>query len=385
MSLFEKIFPKQSVDAATAGYLTTLTGYQPIFRSYGGGIYEAELCRASIHAIATHCSKLKPVVSGTRQDLQKILEFQPNPYMDTTKFLYKLATILETENTAFIVPLYDKYYQRIIGFYPVRPSKAEVREKNSKIYIVFEFPGGQRGVIEFENVGILTKFFYKDDFFGEKNDVLASTLNLLYTQKQGIEEGIKQSATIRFLGKLGTALKPADIEAERKRWVASNLSADNNGGIALFDTKYSDVKQIDSKPYIIEASQIEAVKSNVFDYFGVSEEILRNNFTPDQWAAFYEAKVEPFALQLSLVLSNMLFTAEQRVRGNQIQFTANRLQYASTSEKLSVVSALIDRGIITRNDAREIFNMEPIDGGDNHLLLAEYIDPDSVAKDTNDE
>ena len=385
MSLFSRLFPREAADEATAGYIKTLTGYQPVFRSFNGGIYEAELCRASIHAIATHCSKLKPVVSGVRKDLQTILEFQPNPYMDTTKFLYKTATILETENTAFIIPIYDEYYTKIVGFYPVQPSQAEVREKNGKEYVVFHFAGGQRAAIEREHVGIMTKFYYKHDFFGENNAALGTTLDLLYTQQQGIKEGIKQGATIRFLGKLGTTLKPSDIEAERKRWVSTNLDISNNGGMAIFDAKYSDVKQVNSSPYIIDSAQIKAIQGNVFDYFGVNEKVLDNSFSPQEWAAFYEAKIEPFALQLSLVLSNMLYTAEQKVRGNSVQFTSNRLQYASTSEKLNVAEKLLDRGVLSRNEAREIFNMEPIEGGDEYIIRGEYWNAsDKIAQESEE-
>jgi len=372
MSLFSMLFPRHSVNDATAGYIQTLTGYQPVFRSFKGGIYESELCRASIHAIATHCSKLKPIVKGARKDLQTILEFQPNPYMDTTKFLYKIATIVETENTAFIVPIYDQYFQKIIGFYPVQPSQAEIRERDGKEYVVFRFSNGNKGAIERENVGVMTKFFYKHDFFGESNEALAPTLDLLSVQQQGIKEGIKAGATIRFLAKLCSTLKPDDIETERKRWVKTNLDISNNGGVAVFDAKYSDVKAVDSKPYIVDPNQIETIQNNVFDYFGVNEKILQNNFAPEEWAAFYEAKVEPFSLQLSLVLSNMLYTAEQKTRGNSVQFTSNRLQYASTSEKLAVAEKLLDRGVLSRNEAREIFNMEAIEGGDDYIIRGEY-------------
>lgn len=382
MGLYELLFPKKAVAEVTAGYFKTLTAYQPVFHNFAGGLYEAELCRAAVHAFATHASKLKPVVSGARRDLQKILEFQPNPYMDTTKFLYKTATILECENTCFIAPIYDKYYQQIVGFYPVQPSQAEVREKKDGTpCLVFKFANGKNAAIEFNRVGILNKFFYKSEFFGESNRALQSALDLMYTQKQGIKEGIKQSATIRFLAKLQNTLKPADIEAERKRWVSTNLGADNNGGIALFDAKYSDVKPIESKPYVVDPEQIKVVQGSVYKYFGTSEAILENKFSPDEWAAFYEAKVEPFALQLSLVLSNMLFTPEQKVRGNAVQFTANRLQYASTSEKLAVVQQLTDRGIMNRNEAREVFNLEPITGGDNYIIRGEYYNADQKVKD----
>ena len=370
MGIFSSLFPKQSVDIATAGYLQTLIGYQPVFRSFNGGIYEADLCRSAIDAIATHTAKLRPIVTKDSK-LQTLLEYQPNPWMDTFKFLYKLRTILEIENTAFIVPLYDKYGE-ISGFYPVQPTQAEIREKNKKTYVVFTFANRKRAAIEFERVGILNKFFYRSEFFGENNHALYPTLDLMKTQEQGIKEGIKQGATVRFLGKLAQALKASDIEAERKRWMKDNLSLENSNGIALFDTKYSDVKQINAQPYTIAAAEVETVQNNVYNYFGVNKKILQNSFTGDEWAAFYEGKVEPFALQLSLVLTNMLYTPVQKSHGNAVALTANRLQYATVNEKLRVVQGLADRGMLTPNEGREIFNLEPRDGGDKFYIRAEY-------------
>ena len=371
MSIFSSLFPKQSVEIATAGYLQTLVGYEPVFRSFNGGVYEAGLCRAAIHALATHSAKIRPVVTKDK-NLQTILEYQPNPWMDTFKFLYKVRTILECENTAFIIPIYDRYYEKIIGFYPVQPSKAEIRDRNNKKYVVFTFANHKQAAIEFERVGILNKFFYKNEYFGENNSALYPTLDLLKTQEQGIKEGIKQGATVRFLGKLAQALKPSDLEAERKRWAKDNLSLENSNGIALFDTKYSDVKQITSQPYAIAASEIEAVQNSVYNYFGANKKVLQNSFTSDEWSAFYEGNIEPFALQLALVLTNMLYTPVQKSHGNRVEMTANRLQYASVTDKLKVVQGLMDRGILNRNEGREIFNLDPIEGGDEFYIRAEY-------------
>ena len=50
------------------------------------------------------------------------------------------------------------------------------------------------------------------------------------------------------MAKLANIFKSDDIEAERKRFVETNLMADNNGGVLIFDNKYADVKQIVSKP-----------------------------------------------------------------------------------------------------------------------------------------
>ena len=373
MGLFERLFPRRLVDQTTGGYLKTLTGYQPVFRSFRGGIYESELCRDSIHAIANQIGKLTPEIFGARQDLRNVLTWQPNPWMNTYQFLYKLATYYETENTAFIIPLYDDYFQRIVGFYPLMPSQAELREnKRGEPCIVFKLGSGEQTAIELNHVGILSKFLYKQDLFGENNAPLLETVDLLSMQKQGMTEGIKQGATIRFLGKLAQALKPADIEAERQRWAKGNLSIDNNNGIALFDAKYSDVKQVTAQPYMVDKDQVNAVEANVFDHFGVTRKILQNEFSSADWNAFYDGKIEPFAMQLSMVITNMLFTSEQKTRGNYVQFSSDRLEYATIEEKLKVITEMTDRAMMTPNTAARIMHLPTWDGGDTYIIRGEY-------------
>lgn len=381
MGLFEKIFPKSDTKKELNRYFLTLGGYQPVFNSFAGGVYEAELCRAAVHTFATQISKLKPEIVGTAYgNLNHILQYQPNPWMDTTKFLYKLATILETENTAFIVPLYREDMQTVNGFYPIRPSMAEVREdKSGNPFLVFSFlNNGKKAALELENVGIMTKFFYKNDFFGEDNNALKPTMELINVQNTGIAEGVKQSASVRFIAKLANVLHSDDLNAEQARFREANLSSSNNGGVLMIDQKYEDVKPIESKPYIVDAGQIQQIKNNVFTYFNVTEKVIQNDFTDESWNAYYEGKIEPFALQLSLVLSNMLFTKREIACGNKVILTANRLQYASNETKLSIVTQLFDRGMLSLNEGLEIFNMAPVEGGDKRYIRKEYAEVEKL-------
>ena len=380
MGLFEKIFKRPSMEQVR-GYFKMLSGYTPIFTTYEGGVYEMELTRAAIHAIATQCSKLKPEIRGSAyKELGRRLQFKPNSFMDTTKFLYRLATILHVQNTAFIVPITDETGENITGYYPILPSMCEVVEYQGEPWLRYTFSTGQKAAIEFSRVGIMTQFQYKNDFFGENNKALYPTMQLIHTQNQGIIEGVKQSANIRFMARLANIFKPADIAAERKRFTEENLSAENNSGVLMFDNKYADVKQIHSRPFIVDSAQMEFIKANVFNYFGVNEKILQNNFNEDEWNAFYEGKIEPFAIQLSLVMTNMTFTEREIAFGNQIIFTANRLQYASNQSKLNIVTQLFDRGFITHNEGREIFNMSPIEGGDKYYIRKEYAEVSNLAE-----
>ena len=383
IGIFENIFKKQPTEQQQMnGYFKTFSAYNPAFSSYEGGLYEMELTRAAIHSFANFCSKLKPEITGNAyKNLEKTLQFKPNPFMDTTKFIYRIATILSVQNTAFIVPITDLYTDYIVGYYPILPSMCEILEYQGEPWLRYTFNNGQKAVIEFNRVGVLTQFQYKDDFFGESNNVLNPTMQLINTQNQGIIEGVKNSANIRFMAKLTNILKPADITAERKRFTTDNLSNDNNGGVLMFDNKYADVKQIESKPFIVDDKQMAIIKNNVFNYFGTNEEILQNKYNEEQFNAYYEGKIEPFALQLSLVMSNMTFTQKELSFNNQIIFTANRLQYASNNTKLQVSSQLFDRGILTTNQVMDIWNMARVEDGDKYYIRREYAEISEIGKD----
>lgn len=384
VGLFSNIRKKETMQKGIEEYFNMINGYVPVFTSFEGSIYEMELTRAAVHSFATHVSKLKPEVKGSGNEmLERKLQYKPNPLMDTKKYLYRLATIYMVDNNVFIAPLYDQYFN-ITGYYPLLSSRTKVVTEDGVKYLRYDFGLGSHGAVELSNAGLMNQFQYKDELYGSSNCVLQPTLELINTQNQGIIEGVKNSASIRFMGKIAQALKPKDLKEERQRFMEDNLSAENNGGILLFDSKYEDIKQIDSKPFVVNPIQMSQIKENVFTYFGTNENILQNKFTSDQWNAYYEGKIEPFAIEASLVHTNMTFNERQIAYGNQIIFTANRLQYLSNSEKLSTVTQLFDRGFITHNQGLEIFNMAPVDNGDTRYIRKEYAITDNYSKEGDD-
>lgn len=372
MGLFDRIFgrrPRRDAD----GVFRTLTAYAPVYTSWGGQIYESELCRAAIHARATHISKLVVQVQGSaRPRLQTRLRSGPNEWQTWGQFLYRLSTILDVQNTAFIVPVLDRYGEAS-GVFPVLPSRCEVVEYQGEPWLRYRFQNGQYGSMEMSSCGILTKFQYQDDFFGENNRALTPTMELINIQNQGISEGVKSASTFRFMAKMGNFSKPEDLARERERFSRENLQT-GSGGILLFPNTYTDIQQIKSSPFVVDSAQMESIRKNVFDYFGVNEEVLQNRAFGDAWSAFYEGAIEPFAVQFSDVLTRMLFTERERAAGALVMATANRLQYMSNTDKLSVSSQMADRGIMNRDEIREIWNLPPLPNGEGqaYTIRGEY-------------
>lgn len=350
-----------------------LDGYTPVFHRWGRDIYESELVRSAIHTRATHISKLKVETNGAaRPALQRKLAHGPNEFQTWSQFLYRLSTLLDVHNTAFICPVYDEYGEPS-GVYTPLPARCEIVQYDGVPYLRYEFGWGEKAAVELAYCGIMTKHQYRSDFFGETNHALFPTMELINIQNQGIEEGVKSAASYRFMAKLSNFSKPDDLAKERKRFTAENFARDaEGGGLLLFPNTYSDIKQIEVKPWVVDNDQMQTIRDSVFEYFGVNEDVLTNKAYGDAWSAFYEGAIEPFAVQFSEVMTKMLFTLREQSQGNLVMVTANRLQYLSNNDKLNVSAQMLDRGIMSINDVREIWNLPPVEGGDERIIRGEY-------------
>lgn len=380
MALFDKIFGRKP-DEPKGQYMgewKLLNGYAPVFRRFGGSIYESALVRAAINTIATQCGKLKVEIAGSaKPSLQTKLRRAPSELQTWSQFMTRLASILYIHNTAFIVPIFDQYGETS-GIYTVLPDRCEVVQykvgKEIKPYLRYKFRWGETAAVELENCGIMTRFQYKSDLFGENNDALMPTMDLALIQDQSIKESAKNAASYKFMAKVTNFTKTADLKNERLRFSKENFAKDaEGGGVLLFPNTYTDIQQIKTSTFTISADQEKLLRESVYNYFGVNEAVMQNKAYGDAWSAFYEGVVEPFAIQFSEVLTKMLFTFREQAQGAKVTATANRLQFMTNADKLNVSAQMLDRGLMSVNEIREMWNLAPVDGGDERLVRAEYI------------
>lgn len=377
MGLFDLIFrPQKNKEEKKAlegskGLFQTLTAYKPVFHDWRGSIYESQLIRSAIEARARHISKLKFEATGSaRPSLISKLKQGPSQWQTWPQFLARTSTILDIHNTAFIVPIRNDDME-VTGYYPALPTKCEVIDYKDEPWVRYKFAHGDIGAVRASECVVLTQHQYKNDWFGETNAALEPTLQLVDLNNQGIKEAITNGATYRFWGRVGNFSKADDLKREQERFDAANF-ADEGGGILLFPNTYTDLHQFENSPYTVDADQQKLIADNVYNYFGVNEDVLQNKAYGDSWSAFYEGAVEVFSLALSEGLTKAMFTERERSLGNEVMFTANRLQYLSNADKLNVSAQLIDRGIMSINDVREIWNLPPVEDGDIRVIRGEY-------------
>ena len=365
MGLFEKLFGKKAQDSPAnvkvQHTFQLLDGYVPTFHTWNGSVFESDLIRAALDAHGRHAAKLQFNISGSaKPNLASRLKVQPNPYQTWSQFQYRTAVILYARNTAFLVPTRGEYGEPngVIG---IVPQRWELVEYNGTPYIRFTLENNKRLACSLYEVGILTRYQYRSDLFGESNEAMKAVLDLIAMQRQGITEGIKNGASYRFSAQSDNWATDEDLASEMERFNKFTFqNKKTSGGMILFPNTYKNVTQLKQEAYKVDADQQALIKANVYDYFAVNEDIIQNKAYGDAWLAFYEGAVEWLAIQLSDVMTRMFFTERERQFDNKIFFTSNRLQYMSNADKLNAVSQLADRGLATRNELREILNLAPL-------------------------
>ena len=362
MGLIDRIFGRTPKSVPADSRFETLTAYQPAFRSWGGQIYESELVRAAVDAKARHVGKLQYKMTGTaRQKLYTATKTAPNPWYTWPQFLERCSNIYDVQNNLFIVPLTD-ITGEVCGFFPALPSACEVVDRSGEPYLKYTFVNGQKRSVPLRRCAVITRHQLKDDFFGEKNTALIPTMELVNMVNQGIMEGVKNGATFRFMAQLAGKAFDEDLRRERERFDRNNFQS-GGGGLLLFGNQMTNIQQLKQEGFKVDAEQMKLIQDNVSRYFGVSQKIMTNEATGDELDAFYNGAIEPFAIKLSDGMTRMVFSERERNGGNAITFAGDRLQYMNISAKISMAQQLGDRGILTIDEIRALFNYDPLPDG----------------------
>ena len=366
-SIFKTIFgDKRGEETVTKTQLEMLNSYNPYFSTASENIYDSKVARTCIDRIATHCAKLIPRhIQGNMSrlidgDINYLLQHRPNPIMNTYDFIYKTISMLYTDSNAFVFIQKDsKGY--IEAFYPVLAVTYDLLQgKENKTYLQFQFINGKTYTIPYLDLIHLRLFYNKHDIYGTSNRILKTDLETALTTSEGIKNAIRTSNNLKGILKFtNTMLKPKDIKENKDAFVKDFLSMENTSGIASLDAK-AEFEPLNLKPITLDKAQMEQVNYNIYDYFGISENVIRNHFTDDEWNAFYEGVIEPRAMQMSYEFTNKIFSDEAIREGHKIVFTANRLQYQSLDKKIKLLQQTLPYGIWTKDAVLEILDLPPI-------------------------
>ncbi|MCC8067872.1 MAG: phage portal protein [Clostridiales bacterium] len=369
-----------------------VTAWGEYYMAWDGKLYKSDIIRACIRPKVKAIGKLvakhiQEDANGLKVDqkprIAMLLKY-PNPYMTEQVFLEKMATQLCLSNNAFALIVRDDN-----GFpvqmYPVPASMAEaVWNDQGELYIRFTYQNGKTGLFRYSDILHLRQDYNDNDIFGSSPaPALTQLMECVGVIDQGIVKAIKNSGVIRWLLKFTQSMRPEDIQNNVKTFVNNYLTYESETfGAAGVDSK-ADAIQIKPNDYVPNATLTDRITERIYSFFNTNKNIVQSSWTENEWTAYYEAEIEPVAIQFGECLTERLFSRRERSCGNRIVFEASNLQCASLSTKLNFVQ-LWDRGIFNANEIRAIFNMAPIPSGDQYYVRLDNAPVDGTQTQTEE-
>lgn len=383
MSIFDRLFKRNK--SVTSNHMIEESSS---FSVFSGDAYSNDIFREGVDAIARNAGKLKgshviKYKDHNREDgdckINRLLQVRPNPYMSAYDFIYKLVTRLYLYNNSFAYIDRDDR-GNVVGLYPITASHVDLLgDQNNRVYCSFTLKSGRQIILPYEDIIHLRRFFNDDEILGADNSAIIPGLELAQTQNEGLVNSIKSGASIRGILKFTQIMAPEKMRKEKDAFIADYLQIENDGGIVATDQK-TDYQPIESKPIILNADQTKAIRDKIFDYLGVTEEIVSSSYTEDQFSAFYESTIEPIATALSQEMTAKIFTEREQAFGNEIIFESGRLQFTSNQTKVNLIAQLVPLGLLTINQALEVLNLPGVEDGDRRLQALNMIDANQANK-----
>lgn len=391
---------KRKKKVGLVDYYKVMSDLKLPFVPFGNSITNSDVVKICIDRIASQCAKLKGryikvdengVQTEKKGDISFILKYKPNELMTPFQFLYKVVSLLLLNDNAFVYPLYDKETLRLKALYPLNPIMVEPFEDEShSYYLKFYFSDGSNYTLPYENIIHLKRFYDGNAFFGGSSSIgsheaLLKTLKINDSLLQGVESGMLSSFQIKGLLKINGMLKESDKQKQIDEFNRAIKKANSDeSAIVPVDAK-AEYTPLNVEPKLVDDKTLDFLQSKILDYFGVSKAVFSGEYDENEFNAFYEATIEPLAIQLSETFSLGLLTNNELERGEEILFFSERLQYASWNTKVAAIEKLMGLGIMSLNESRALLGLEPIEGGNKRLQSLNYVDASKANKYQVDE
>lgn len=388
--LFQSIFGKRPTGDGGSNLpaFRLLSSFDSSFTPFSGRAWDIATVRAAVDAWARNAAKIQPRhirrASGRREDMSdyinRLLQSKPNTYMTAYAFYYRVAAQFAVYNNAFILPVFDG--GKITALYPINASRVDLVEYMGQMYARLTFATGSVYTVPYEQIIHLRRHYLDNDIFGDNNTPLTPTLETADSFNKSMSKFAKLVSVIRGILKANSVTKQEDLNSRRDDFIRDNLRMETNGaGVIVIDNKY-EYTPITQKETPLPVGQLEFVRREIYDYFGVNEDIVQNKADAEKMDAFYRGQLAPFYMQLAQGLTNALFTEREQGFGNEIVCELDRIQFETLDKRVSAAQFLTNIGAVSLDQVLDIFGFPPIGGeeGARRVQTLNMVNADIIDK-----
>lgn len=378
MGLFDKIFAKKLIKQFNLG---TLDEISPSFSAFGKDFMQSEIFSSCINTNAAYASKLK--VSSIREtvdgkisdypEMDWLLQYRPNPTMNAATFYERLNSYYWLFANAFVYIEKD-ITGKIIGFWSIDPSTARFAQStyNKEWFIKFTLNGDEL-TVPYNNIIHIARNVLENDMFGDSNSSILQVLNLINTNYQGIENAIKTSAVVRFMGEVSTKMGKRELRKLAKDFTEDYLKINTKDpvGIAMVDSLIKITPITNNTQRTANFQEQNNFDVKVYRYLHCPEKIVASTATEDERIAYVDSTLEPFMNKLAQEMTAKIFSKKEIGFKNRIKVEYDKLENMTMKTKLEYVNTIRELGVTTLGEIGDILGLKVPKEQMNKVLISQ--------------
>ena len=335
-------------------------------RSYASKIYDIPEVRTAIECFSDIFSSIPKYVERVDRNgnityfetaTSRVLTLRANPLQNATQFWKDVTTRLMLDNNVFIEPIFDYSTGELSELYVLPRDNFQLELDGSIARVKF---------LTINKTYNLANLIYLNRFAsiagGARNNLGLYETVIQALAQQAIDITNPKKVKALLTGKLGTSgnLKPTD-----KQGTMSDLKANldsNVNGIAYLDSQWG-VTPINWQENDVNRELMQFVVNIVYNYFGITQEIINNKAQEIEFQLFVKNRIEPIAQQIEQEFTSKIFTKREIEFGNRIEFDTFSLSVSTLQAKTALFGVGLRQGVLNIDDAREMIGLAPLPDG----------------------
>ena len=283
--------------------------------------------------------------------VQRILAVRPNQYNTPQSFVNVVVTRLLVNGYAYIYPEWEG--KNLKGLYPLPFTSHSIeKDQAGQQWVVFQADTGKMAFL-LEDVIILNRFPALGE--GKKlttfTDPVSNYVNILGTiQGQAVDDA-ETSGRIAGLLETTVMLKDEDMQKKLQEFKKAYLTSENVTGLGMLPTGYKFIP-VDFKKSALNTDLLNTITKQLYNYYGVSADIINGSATELQYEQFVDNTVKPICYQFEEELTYKLFTDREITAGHRVQAVTIDLEISTLQAKTAFIKEMIFAGVFSRNEAR---------------------------------
>lgn len=313
-----------------------------------------------------------------------------------------LWTLLHDSPNALMTPY--EFYRALLLDLILRGNGYAVVDRNSSGEVVAMFPisADQVTVLTVEKSENQIEIVYEYQLNGQQYQFsperilhlkgmgkgLVGLSNLEF-MRPNLDENIKMQENSALLFGNGSSAKGIltvdhNLDDTARKKLAkkySGIQLYNESGLWILpaDMRYQQVSLSPADTQLLESRRFSV--EEICRWFGVPEVLINGSSDKVEEAMdlFYKTTIRPLAINIEQAIRKSIFTPDQREKYT-CEFNLDAMLRASLSSRAEVYAKMVQNGLKTRNECRELENDAPLAGGDGLTVQNNLVPIDQLGK-----